>query len=44
MWLQWEANWKAQEAIHKVIQHLNFSFLTNITKQKAHGLNFVVLI
>lgn len=44
VWLQWEANRKTQKNIHKIIQHLDFSFLTNITKHRAHGLNFVVLI
>ncbi|XP_026714667.1 IQ domain-containing protein K [Athene cunicularia] len=40
----WEANWKTWKNPHEIIQHLNFSFLTNITKYRAHGLNFVVLI
>lgn len=44
VWLQWEANRKTQKNVYKVIQHLNFSFLTNITKHRAHGPNFAVLI
>lgn len=38
VWLQWEANQKSQTNVHKILQHLNFSFLTEIAKHRAHGL------
>lgn len=36
--LQWEANQKSWTNVHKILQHLNFSFLTKIAKHRAHGL------
>lgn len=33
--LQWEANWKTQKNMKKITEHLDFSFLTMITKHKS---------
>lgn len=38
VWLQWEANQKRWTNVHKILQHINFSFLTKIPKHRAHGL------